>query len=69
MKFDNVSAADFTVDRILSDKPVKFKRYSRGITAVAAFSNRGTGLSKLQTGLHFSNKTSPIQGGTIKPTV
>jgi hypothetical protein len=39
MKFDNVPAAAFTIDRILSDKPVSFKRHSYGITAVAAFSN------------------------------
>jgi hypothetical protein len=39
MKLDNIPAAAFTIDRILSDKPVSFKRHSFGITAVAAFSN------------------------------
>ena len=39
MKLDNVPAAAFTIDRILSDKPVSFKRHSYGITAVAAFAN------------------------------
>jgi len=39
MKLDNVPAAAFTIDRILSDKSFSFKRHSYGITAVAAFSN------------------------------
>jgi len=39
MKSDNVPAAAFTIDRILSDKSFRFKRHSYGITAAAAFSN------------------------------
>jgi len=67
MKFDNVPAGGFTIDRILSDKPVGFKRHSHGIAAVAAFSNREQDFLNCRLGCISAIKLPQCKAAPLSP--
>ena len=66
-KFDNVPAADFTIDRILSDMPISVKRHSHVITATAAFSNREQDFLNYRPGCISAIKLPQYKAAPLSP--
>jgi hypothetical protein len=67
MKLDEVPTAAFTIDRILYDRPVSFKRHSYGITAVAAFSNEEQDFLNYRLGSITALKRTEYRATPLSP--